>query len=64
MTCLLAIRDGILPPTTNLRRPDPECDLDYVPLTARPVQVRTAAANAFGFGGQNCVVVMRAPDEG
>jgi 3-oxoacyl-[acyl-carrier-protein] synthase II len=63
MVCLLAIRDGILPPTTNLHTPDPECDLDYVPLTARPATVQTAAANAFGFGGQNCVIVVRAPGE-
>ncbi len=61
MVCLLAMRDGILPPTTNLETPDPDCDLDYVPLTARSATVRTAAANAFGFGGQNCVVVLRAP---
>jgi 3-oxoacyl-[acyl-carrier-protein] synthase II len=64
MVCLLAIRDGVLPPTTNLHTPDPECDLDYIPLTARRAEVRTAAANAFGFGGQNCVVVLRAPDRG
>jgi 3-oxoacyl-[acyl-carrier-protein] synthase II len=63
MVCLLAIRDGILPPTTNLHTPDPECDLDYVPLTARRAQVRITAANAFGFGGQNCVIVLRAPGE-
>jgi 3-oxoacyl-[acyl-carrier-protein] synthase II len=61
MVCLLAMRDGVLPPTANLETPDPECDLDYVPLHARPATVRTAAANAFGFGGQNCVVVLRAP---
>ena len=42
MICLLAIRDGVLPPTTNLHTPDPECDLDYVPLTARRAEVRTS----------------------
>jgi 3-oxoacyl-[acyl-carrier-protein] synthase II len=62
MTCLLAIRDGVVPPTINLQTPDPDCDLDYVPLHARPTEVRVAAANAFGFGGQNCVIVMRAVD--
>lgn len=61
MVCLLAMRDGIVPPTTNLETPDPECDLDYVPLTARRARVRTALVNAFGFGGQNCVVVLHAP---
>ena len=63
MVCLLAMRDGVVPPTTNLQTPDPECDLDYVPLVARKVAVRAAlaAANAFGFGGQNCVLVLRSP---
>jgi 3-oxoacyl-[acyl-carrier-protein] synthase II len=60
MTCLLAIRDGVLPPTINLETPDPACDLDYVPLRARRTDVRVTAANAFGFGGQNCVIVLRA----
>ena len=62
MAALLAMRDAVLPPTINLERPDPECDLDHVARTARPAEVRTAAVNAFGFGGQNCVVVLRAPD--
>jgi 3-oxoacyl-[acyl-carrier-protein] synthase II len=62
MTCLLAIRDGVLPPTINLDTPDPACDLDYVPLHARRADVRVTAANAFGFGGQNCVIVIRAVD--
>jgi 3-oxoacyl-[acyl-carrier-protein] synthase II len=64
MVCLLAMRDSVLPPTINLHAPDPECDLDYVPNTARhDVPVRAAAANAFGFGGQNCVIVLKAPED-
>ncbi len=61
MVCAHAIREGVIPPTINLDRPDPDCDLDYVPHTARRLAVRTATANAFGFGGQNCVVVFTAP---
>jgi 3-oxoacyl-[acyl-carrier-protein] synthase II len=62
MVCLLAMRDSVLPPTINLHSPDPECDLDYEPNTAREATVRAAAANAFGFGGQNCVIVLTAPE--
>ncbi len=54
-----AIRDGVIPPTANLTTPDPDCDLDYVPLTARRTRVETAAINGFGFGGQNAVAVFR-----
>ena len=54
-----AIRDGIIPPTANLRTPDPECDLDYVPLTARTAKVETVAVDGFGFGGQNAVSIFR-----
>jgi 3-oxoacyl-[acyl-carrier-protein] synthase II len=54
-----AIRDGVIPPTANLHTPDPECDLDYVPLTARRMTVDTVAIDGFGFGGQNAVAVFR-----
>jgi 3-oxoacyl-[acyl-carrier-protein] synthase II len=59
LVCVLAMRDGIVPPTINLDTPDPECDLDYVPNQARKVDVTTGMVNAFGFGGQNCVAVLR-----
>jgi beta-ketoacyl-acyl-carrier-protein synthase II len=58
--CVLAIRDGIIPPTLHLRRPDPECDLDYVPDRARRQPVRIALSNSFGFGGHNAVLAFRA----
>jgi 3-oxoacyl-[acyl-carrier-protein] synthase II len=54
----LAIRDGVVPPTINLETADPECDLDYVPKVARQMTVNTVLTNAFGFGGQNCSVVL------
>lgn len=57
LACILAIRDGIVPPTINLDNQDPECDLDYVPNVARKLQVKNALANGFGFGGQNAVCV-------
>jgi 3-oxoacyl-[acyl-carrier-protein] synthase II len=57
---ILAIRDNVLPPTINLEHPDPECDLDYVPNTAREATVRTALSNSFGFGGTNGSLVFRA----
>jgi 3-oxoacyl-[acyl-carrier-protein] synthase II len=57
---VLAIRDGLIPPTINLDTPDPDCDLDYVPNRAREARVRAAMANGFGFGGQNGSIVFRA----
>ncbi|MBN9611690.1 MAG: beta-ketoacyl-ACP synthase II [Actinobacteria bacterium] len=58
LVACLAIRDGVVPPTINLTTPDPECDLDYVPGTSRAMTVDSALVNAFGFGGQNCVVAL------
>ncbi len=57
--CLLAIRDGVVPPTINLDTPDPECDLDYIPHVARKRRVDVAMTNSFGFGGQNTALILR-----
>jgi 3-oxoacyl-[acyl-carrier-protein] synthase II len=58
ITCLLAIRDGVAPPTINYETPDPDCDLDYVPNQAREVRMTHTLSNSFGFGGQNCTLVI------
>ena len=58
ITCVLAIRDGMLPPTRNLVNRDPELDLDYVPNQARASKVDVCLSNNFGFGGQNDSLVV------
>lgn len=58
----LALRDQVAPPTINLDNPDPACDLDYVPHTARDMKIDVAMSNSFGFGGTNGTLVLRKPD--
>ncbi len=58
---ILALRDQISPPTINLDNPDPQCDLDYVPNTARKMAIRTALSNSFGFGGTNGTLIFTRP---
>jgi 3-oxoacyl-[acyl-carrier-protein] synthase II len=59
ITCVLTIRDKIIPPTINYSQPDPNCDLDYVPNEARKAAVSVAVSNSFGFGGQNDSIIVR-----
>jgi 3-oxoacyl-[acyl-carrier-protein] synthase II len=56
---LLCMNRGVIHPTINYETPDPDCDLDYVPNEARRADVRVAISNGFGFGGQNCTVVLK-----
>ena len=57
--CIQAVRENVLSPTINYETPDPECDLDYIPNTAREVHITSALSNAFGFGGHNAVLVVK-----
>jgi 3-oxoacyl-[acyl-carrier-protein] synthase II len=59
---ILALRESVAPPTTNLENPDPACDLDYVPNAARAAEIRYAMTNSFGFGGHNAVLIFGRPD--
>ena len=58
IACLMAIKEGVVPPTINYETPDPECDLDYVPNEAREMEVHYALNNSFGFGGHNASLIM------
>ena len=58
--CIMAVREGVIPPTINLENQDPECDLDFVPKEAREARVRVAASNGFGFGGHNATLIVKA----
>jgi len=57
--CILAIQNGIIPPTINYTTPDPDCDLDYVPNTARETPVNAIVNNSFGFGGHNSTITAK-----
>ena len=61
--CLLAIRYGVIPTTINYENPDPDCDLDYVPNTAREVSLKHVLSNSIGFGGQNAVLIVSRFDD-
>ena len=60
VTTILAMREGLLPPTANFTQADPACDLDYIPNTARAASVGAALSNSFAFGGLNAVIAFRA----
>ena len=59
ITCILALQEGIIPPTINLEHADPECDRDYVTHGARKKELNTALSNSFGFGGNNSTLVIK-----
>jgi nodulation protein E len=60
IACVMAIRDGVVPPTANYREADPDCDLDVTPNTPRERKVRAALSNSFAFGGTNAVLAFKA----
>ena len=58
ITCLIAMRDGFIPPTANLEKPDPECDLDYTPRVSKTKKLNTTCSISMGFGGQLGAIVI------
>ena len=62
VVCIMAMRQGLMPPTINLDEPDEECDLDYVPNTSRAAELNVVLSNSFGFGGHNSVIVLTRTD--
>jgi 3-oxoacyl-[acyl-carrier-protein] synthase II len=63
LAALIALRESVIPPTANLNKPDPECDLDYVPnLARRNVAMNAVMSNSFAFGGNNAVLVAKRVD--
>jgi 3-oxoacyl-[acyl-carrier-protein] synthase II len=64
LAAVMALETSVIPPTINLETPDPECDLDYVPLVARKAESRVALVNGFGFGGQNGVAAFKRFENG
>jgi len=62
VVAVMAVHDGVVPPTINLDNPDPRCDLDYVPHTARELPVGVALSTSFGFGGHNACLAFGASD--
>ena len=63
VACCFSLKEGIIPPTINYRTPDPECDIDCVPNTARRKNVKIILNNSFGFGGINCCTVFKKYEE-
>lgn len=59
VVCCLAIKDSVVPPTINYENPDPDCDLDYIPNTARELKIEVAASNSLGFGGHNATLIVK-----
>jgi 3-oxoacyl-[acyl-carrier-protein] synthase II len=60
IACLMAINEDVVHPTINYQTPDPDCDLDYVPNTARQKKIQIALSNSFGLGGQNACLILGA----